>query len=398
VSGSVSATPLSTPHKSVQRVSGVPRDFTATPAPQPFMDRYRIRIITGSRGSRMVDQTTHSPLSLSSKGSANPELAKKIASILHLEPEPVTCARFADGECNIQIENNVRGADVFLIQPTCPPDINTHLVELLLLLQTLQLSSAKRITCVLPYYGYARQDRKTKPRVPISAAAVATMIETMGAHRLLTLELHCGQIQGFFRHIPVDNLYAENEFIEQLMQLKIDPQSIAIVSPDAGGVTRARQMADKIGAAAVVTILKRRVAANQVESMQLVGDVKGFHCFLVDDIIDTAGTIVKAADLLVAAGSLSVYAIATHGIFSGPAMERLNSSKIQEIWVTDSIPQTENQAKCAKLKVISVAPLLAEAIERLHSEKSLSRLFQTAQSATLVHQQDEAEEDVVVEE
>jgi ribose-phosphate pyrophosphokinase len=314
---------------------------------------------------------------------------------LHLEPEPVTCARFADGECNIQIENNVRGADVFLIQPTCPPDINTHLVELLLLLQTLQLSSAKRITCVLPYYGYARQDRKTKPRVPISAAAVATMIETMGAHRLLTLELHCGQIQGFFRHIPVDNLYAENEFIEQLMHLKIDPQSIAIVSPDAGGVTRARQMADKIGAAAVVTILKRRVAANQVESMQLVGDVKGFHCFLVDDIIDTAGTIVKAADLLVAAGSLSVYAIATHGIFSGPAMERLNSSKIQEIWVTDSIPQTENQAKCAKLKVISVAPLLAEAIERLHSEKSLSRLFQTAQSATLVHQQDEAEEDVL---
>jgi ribose-phosphate pyrophosphokinase len=281
-----------------------------------------------------------------------------------------------------------------LIQPTCPPDINSHLVELLLLLQTLQLSSAKRITCVLPYYGYARQDRKTKPRVPISAAAVATMIETMGADRLLTLELHCGQLQGFFRQIPVDNLYAENEFIEKLMQLNINPQNIAIVSPDAGGVTRARRMADKIGAAAVVTILKRRVAANQIESMQLVGDVKDFHCFIVDDIIDTAGTIVKAADLLVAAGSLSVYAIATHGVFSGPAMERLSGSRIQEVWVTDSIPQSDNMAKCSKLKVISVAPLLAEAIARLHEEKSLSRLFETSQSVTTVaaHADDEEEE------
>lgn len=371
-----------TPHKSLARMSNPgapaspgpgPRDLFSPPPAQPHIDRYRIRIITGS---------------------SNPELAKKIASILHLEPEPVTCGRFADGEINIQIENNVRGADVFLIQPTCPPDINSHLVELLLLLQTLQLSSAKRITCVLPYYGYARQDRKTKPRVPISAAAVATMIETMGADRLLTLELHCGQLQGFFRQIPVDNLYAENEFIEKLLLLNINPQNIAIVSPDAGGVTRARRMADKIGAAAVVTILKRRVAANQIESMQLVGDVKDFHCFIVDDIIDTAGTIVKAADLLVAAGSLSVYAIATHGVFSGPAMERLSGSRIQEVWVTDSIPQTANQAKCDKLKVISVAPLLAEAIARLHEEKSLSRLFETSQSVTTVaaHADDEEEE------
>jgi len=313
-------------------------------------------------------------------GTANTNLGKAVAAELGIPLDPVNIGRFADGEINIQVENNIRGSDVYILQSTSPPFVNDAIMELLLLIQTLKLSSAKRITAVIPYYGYARQDRKTKARVPISAAAVAQLIETMGPDRVVTLDLHCAQIQGFFRSIPVDNLFAENEFIEAVRDLRLDPADLAIVSPDAGGVPRARRVADKLMVHNVITILKRRVEANQVESMQIVGDVSKKIAFIVDDIIDTAGTICKAADLLIESGAVKVYGIASHGVFSGNAMSKLMSSKICEIWVTDSIPQEKNVSQCAKLRIIPIGPLVAECIWRLHEEKSLSKLFQDSHS------------------
>jgi len=307
-------------------------------------------------------------------GNANRKLASQIAETLGVELEPCLLETFADGELNICIENNVRGADVFIIQPTCTP-VNNNLMELLLLIHTLKLSSAKRITAVVPYFGYARQDRKTKPRVPISASAVAQLIEKMGPNRVVTVDLHCGQIQGFFHQIPVDNLFAEGEFTNYLKKKNLPLSSTVIVSPDAGGVVRAKRVADKLGASSVVTILKRRAAANQIEQMQIVGDVSGSICVIVDDMIDTAGTLCAAANLLRENGAAKVFACATHGLFSGTAMDRLNASVLEEICVTDSIPQDKNVEKCNRLIVLSLVPLLSKTIVHLHEEKSLTLLF-----------------------
>jgi ribose-phosphate pyrophosphokinase len=307
-------------------------------------------------------------------GNANPKLGKDISEALGVRLCDCEVAKFADGEINMQIKENIRGADVFVIQGTSPP-VNDNLMELLLLLQTIKLSSAKRITAVIPYYGYARQDRKTRPRVPISASAVAQLIEAMGADRVVTVDLHCGQIQGFFHQTPVDNLFAEGEFIDTLRQKYKEPADVVIVSPDAGGVLRARRVADKLHAENVATILKRRGQANVVDSMQIVGSVEGKKCVIVDDIIDTAGTLCKAAELLKENGATDVIACATHGVFSGAAMDRLNASCLTEVYVTDSIPQEHNVAVCEKLRVLSIAPLLARAIRRIHEEKSLSVLF-----------------------
>eukprot|EP01100_Stratorugosa_tubuloviscum_P008590 TRINITY_DN357_c0_g3_i1.p1 TRINITY_DN357_c0_g3~~TRINITY_DN357_c0_g3_i1.p1 ORF type:complete len:324 (+),score=178.83 TRINITY_DN357_c0_g3_i1:84-1055(+) len=319
------------------------------------IDTYRIRLITGN---------------------ANVKLGTDISNYLSIPIEPCEISTFADGEINMHIKNNVRGADVYIIQPTCPPNVNDNLMELLLLIHTLKLSSAKRITAVVPYFAYARQDRKTKPRVPISASAVAQLIEAMGPHRLVTVDLHCGQIQGFFHQTPVDNLFAEREMHDYLTSQNFNPQNLVIVSPDAGGVTRARRAADQIApGVGVVTILKRRTAANQVDAMQIVGEVSGCNCVIVDDIIDTAGTLTKAASLLKEKGAAKVLAFATHGIFSGPALERINESVLDEVCVTDSIPQEQNVTKCPKLRIRSIVPLVAEVVKRLHNEQSLSSLF-----------------------
>eukprot|EP01103_Thecamoeba_quadrilineata_P001477 TRINITY_DN11335_c0_g1_i1.p1 TRINITY_DN11335_c0_g1~~TRINITY_DN11335_c0_g1_i1.p1 ORF type:complete len:350 (-),score=60.48 TRINITY_DN11335_c0_g1_i1:46-1041(-) len=322
--------------------------------------------------TRTRDSPTYNIRILS--GNANRNLAEKIAARLGVQLEPCILETFSDGELNIRIENNVRGADVFIIQPTCP-QVNNNLMELLLLIHTLKLSSAKRITAIVPYFGYARQDRKTKPRVPISASAVAQLIEKMGPNRVVTVDLHCGQIQGFFHQIPVDNLFAEIEFINYLQKKDFPLANTVIVSPDAGGVNRARRVADKLGASSVVTILKRRAAANQIEQMQIVGDVNGSYCIIVDDMIDTAGTLCAAANLLRENGALKVFACATHGIFSGPAIDRLNASVLEEICVTDSIPQEKNVETCSRLIVLSLVPLLSQTILHLHEEKSLTMLF-----------------------
>jgi len=310
-------------------------------------------------------------------GTANKKLGEDIASLLNTRSADAEIGTFADGEINIQIGTNMRGTDAFIIQPTCP-DVNKNLMELLLLTHTLVLASAKRITAVVPYFGYARQDRKTRPRVPISASAVSQLIESMGPDRLITVDLHCGQIQGFFHHIPVDNLLAEKEIVTYLKEKLLTSHSaddIAIVSPDAGGVARAQMVADELRVQSVVTIIKRRAAANQIQSMQIVGSVAGKVCVIVDDIIDTAGTLTKAAELLAEHGALSVYATASHGLFSGPALEKIDKSVLKEVCVTDSVPQEKNVEKCKKLHVISLAPLLARAIQRVHDEKSLSVLF-----------------------
>jgi ribose-phosphate pyrophosphokinase len=307
-------------------------------------------------------------------GNANPKLGRDIAEALGERLSDCEIAKFADGEINMQIKENIRGADVYVIQGTSPP-VNDNLMELLLLLQTIKLSSAKRITAFIPYYGYGRQDRKTRPRVPISASAVAQLIEAMGADRVVTVDLHCGQIQGFFHHTPVDNLFAESEFIDTLRSKYPDPSDVVIVSPDAGGVMRARRMADTLHVENVATILKRRGKANVVDSMQIVGSVAGKRCVIVDDIIDTAGTLCKAAELLKDNGATDVIACATHGVFSDCAMDRLNASCLSAVYVSDSIPQEHNKQRCDRLHVLSIAPLLARAIRRVHDEKSLSVLF-----------------------
>ena len=269
-------------------------------------------------------------------------------------------------------------------------------MELLLLIHTLNLASAKRVTAVVPYFGYARQDRKTKPRVPISASAVSQLIEAMGPHRLVTVDLHCGQIQGFFHHIPVDNLIAEKELVAYLrttLTKRYSVDELAVVSPDAGGVQRAQMVADELHAPAVVTIIKRRAAANQIQSMQIVGNVSGKVCLIVDDIIDTAGTLCKAAGLLKEAGAKEVVAIATHGVFSQGAVDRIEASVLTEVVVTDSIPQEENKKRSKKLHVISLAPLLARAIKRIHEEKSLSVLFTPEHKAISEVLEDEKEQE-----
>lgn len=313
-------------------------------------------------------------------GTSNSALSQDVANSLSIEPCKTDIKRFANGELNIKIVDSVRGDDCFIIQPTAgngTTDLNTAMMELLLLVHTLKLSSAKRITAIVPYFAYSRQDRKSEPRVPISASMVAQLLQAMGVDRVVTLDLHCGQIQGFFRNIPVDNLHMFPEFAAYLVrQPWFDKQRTVVVSPDAGGVERANVLADRIGASHIVTILKRRKEAGKVDSMQTVGDVNGFTCVIVDDMVDTAGTLCKACDLLKEMGALRVIACATHGILTDPACERItNNEALKELVVSDSISQEETKKKCPKLTVLTIAPLLAQAIESLHDETSLTSLF-----------------------
>jgi len=314
-------------------------------------------------------------------GNSNRPLAEAVSRRLNVELTPARVGQFANGEIDIKVLGNVRGDDVFILQPTCASDsvdLNTSVMELLLLIHTLRLASAKRITAVVPHFAYARQDRKTEARVPISASAVAQLLMAMSVDRVIIVDLHCGQIQGFFHNTPVDNLYGYYLFAEYfLIKYGHRAKEFVIVAPDAGAVEKARNLADKLSASHVVTILKRRVEKNKVDSMQIVGDVSGRTCIIVDDMVDTAGTLVKGVGLLADNGATDIFACCTHGIFSDPACERINAcDALKEMIVTDSIPQERNQAKCSKIRVISLAPLLAKAIQSVHEETSLSLLFQ----------------------
>jgi ribose-phosphate pyrophosphokinase len=303
-------------------------------------------------------------------GSANGALAFDVCECLSIEPGQVSVKRFADGEIQLQILENVRGVDAFAIQPTCTP-VEANLFELLLMIDALKRASAGRITAVLPYYGYARQDRKDRPRVPISAKLVASLLETAGADRILAVDLHAAQIQGFF-DIPVDHLFAAPVMIEHF-RAAAQP-NITVVSPDAGGVERARAFAKRLNAPLAI-IDKRREQANVAEVMNIVGDVRGRRCIMVDDLIDTAGTLVKGAEALMGAGAESVSACATHPVLSDKAVERIEDSTLAEVVVTNSIPLQDGARASDKIRVLSIAPLLARAIQSIHEGGSISTLF-----------------------
>jgi len=301
-------------------------------------------------------------------GNANLSLSKEISNYLETPLVDVLLTRFSDGEIRVQINENVRGADVFVIQSLAYPT-NDSIMELLLLLDALKRSSAYRITAVIPYYAYARQDRKDKSRVPISAKLLADLIQTAGAHRVLTVDLHSAQIQGFF-NIPVDNIFALPVIYEYLKAKNIE--DLVIVSPDAGGVERARMLQNRLGGNLAI-IYKKRPAPNVAETLDVIGNVNGKNAVIIDDIIDTAGTIVAAADMLISKGAKSVIAACTHPVFSGPAVERLKNSSIQEVIATNTIPIDGKEFD--KLTVISVAELIGEAIKRINIESSVSSLF-----------------------
>jgi ribose-phosphate pyrophosphokinase len=287
-----------------------------------------------------------------------------------MQPGLISARTFADGELQVQILENVRGVDAFAIQPTCNP-VERNLFELLLMIDAMKRASAGRITAVLPYYGYARQDRKDKPRVPISAKLVASLLERAGADRVLSLDLHAAQIQGFF-DIPVDHLFAAPVMIEHFRAAALP--NITVVSPDAGGVERARAFAKRLNAPLAI-IDKRREQANVAEVMNIIGDVRGRNCIMVDDLIDTAGTLVKGAEALIEAGASGVAACATHAVLSGAAVNRIQESSLSEVVVTNSIPLREDARRCDKIRQLSVAPLLARAIQSIHEGGSISTLF-----------------------
>ncbi|TAJ27602.1 MAG: ribose-phosphate pyrophosphokinase [Nitrospirae bacterium] len=303
-------------------------------------------------------------------GNSNPALAKEIGGHLGIELGAATVSSFSDGEIRVHIEENVRGADVFLIQ-SCSPPVNTSVMELLIMIDALKRSSAYRITAVIPYFGYARQDRKDQPRVPITAKLMADLITTAGADRVLTMDLHAGQIQGFF-NIPVDNLYAAPVLLDYIS--KRGGSNLVVVSPDAGGVERARAFAKRLQAQLAI-IDKRREGPNNAQVMNIIGDVAGRNALLLDDMIDTAGTIVQGAQACADKGATMVWAGCTHPVLSGPALERLQSSCLTEVVVTNTIPLNGKEQRCPKLRVLSVAPLLGEAISRIHEEESVSSLF-----------------------
>jgi ribose-phosphate pyrophosphokinase len=303
-------------------------------------------------------------------GNANPALASEICEFLALPLGNASAKTFADGEIYLQVQENVRGADVFVVQPTSKP-VDRNLMELLLMIDALKRASADRITAVLPYYGYARQDRKDKPRVPISAKLVAKLLERAGADRILALDLHAAQIQGFF-DIPVDHLFAMPVMIDYLRPLQTE--ATIVVSPDAGGVERARAFAKRMTVPLAI-IDKRRDDVNVAEVMHIIGDVEGRECLIVDDLIDTAGTLVNSAAALLKAGAVSVIAVATHAVLSPPAIARIQKSDIKEVVLTNSIPLAEEARACGKIRTLSVAPLLARAIQSIHEETSVSRLF-----------------------
>ncbi len=305
-------------------------------------------------------------------GNSNPALAREVCEHLNVRLGEAEVGHFPDGEVMVEVRENVRGGDCFVLQSICTPP-NENLMELLLLMDALRRASAKRITAVIPYFGYARQDRKVAPRVPISAKLVADLITTAGASRVLTVDLHAGQIQGFF-NIPVDNLYAMPVLIQYLRK-RLEGRRVSVVSPDAGGVERARAFARRLNANLAI-IDKRRPRASEVAEMQLVGEVRDSAALLVDDMIDTAGTITEAAKVVMNAGATEVLACATHPILSDPACERLNKSTLKEVITTNSIPlRAKAQAELGSLKVLSVASLIAEAIRRIHNEESVSSLF-----------------------
>ncbi|MBI5641785.1 MAG: ribose-phosphate pyrophosphokinase [Nitrospirae bacterium] len=304
-------------------------------------------------------------------GTAHRELAKEVASCLNIQLGDATVSTFSDREILVRLNENVRGSDVFVLQPTCMP-VNDNIMELLLIIDALKRASSGRITAVIPYYGYARQDRKVQPRVPISAKMVADLITAVGTNRVLTVDLHAGQIQGFF-NIPVDNLYATPVLLDH-MKNKYDADNLVIVSPDAGGVERARAFAKRLGCS-IAIIDKRREKANECEIMNVIGDVVGRDAILLDDMVDTAGTMVQASQALKENGARKVSAACTHAVLSGAAVERINNSAIEEMIVTNTIPLDSKKETCRKLTVLSIAPILGEAVRRIHEESSISSLF-----------------------
>lgn len=304
-------------------------------------------------------------------GNSNPQLARMICKNLEVRLSSALVKRFSDGEIWIEIGENVRGRDVFVIQSTCSP-ANENIIELLIMIDALKRASAGRITAVIPYYGYARQDRKSAPRTPISAKLIADLLTVAGADRILTVDLHAGQIQGFF-NIPVDNLYALPVLLGYVRENLLD--ELVFVSPDAGGVARTRAYAKRVGKP-IAIIDKRREIPNVSEVMNVVGDVKGKTCIIVDDIVDTAGTITQAADALMNAGAKGVIGLCTHPVLSGRAVEHIANSSLSKLIVTDTIPLKEEAKRCEKIEVLSVAKLLAEAIKRIHEESSISELFE----------------------
>jgi ribose-phosphate pyrophosphokinase len=308
-------------------------------------------------------------------GTANEPLADEVCQFLGMQRGQAQVIRFRDGECYVQIQENVRGADVFVMQPTCRP-VDEHLMELLLMIDALKRASARRITAVMPYFGYARQDRKDKPRSPISSKLVADLLTTAGANRALIVDLHTPQLQGFF-NIPVDHLFASPVLVDHFRKLQLP--NLTVVSPDAGGVERARFFAKKVDAALAI-VDKRRVEMNVAEVMHVIGDVNGRTCLIIDDLIDTAGTLVKTAAALKENGATSVYACASHAVLSGPAVENIRNSVIQQVVVTNTIPlsaeaDSARAEKGGKIAVLSIAGLIGRAIQANHEETSVSKLF-----------------------
>ena len=306
-------------------------------------------------------------------GTANPELAEEVSKILKIDIAPADVGYFSDGELNVQIQENVRGHDTFIIQSTCSPT-NKNVMEIMLIADALKRSSASKITAIVPYFGYARQDRRVRSaRVPISAKVVADMFASVGIDRVLTIDLHSETIQGFF-DMPADNVYATKFMVDDIKDNN-ERDEVVVVSPDVGGVVRARALAKLLDDTDLAIIDKRRAAANQSEVMNIIGDIQGKVCIVPDDIIDTAGTLCNAANALKENGAKSVKAYITHPVLSGPAIERLENSSIDELIVTNSIPLTPDAKKCSKIRVISLANIIAECIKRLSNEESLSEMF-----------------------
>lgn len=303
-------------------------------------------------------------------GRAHPALTQEICDYLNLPSGKVVAYNFSDGETFCQIQENVRGSDIFVVQPTCQP-VNDNLMELLVMLDAFKRSSASRVTAVMPYYGYARQDKKDAPRVPITAKLVADLVSAAGAERILTMDVHAAQISGFF-DIPVDHLYAAPVLLDAIRDLEIS--DLVIVSPDAGGVARARALAKRLHLEMAI-VDKRRVAANEAEVLHVIGDVQSREVLILDDIIDTAGTLAKTVDTLKDKGAKRVFAAGVHGVLSGPALERIKKAPVESVLITNTTPVEDKVAKCSKLQQLTVAALLGEAIRRIHDNSSVTSLF-----------------------
>jgi ribose-phosphate pyrophosphokinase len=305
-------------------------------------------------------------------GNSNFDLASRVAQHLGTNITPALVKKFSDGETFVRIEDNIRGADCFIIQSTCAP-ANENLMELLVMIDALKRASARRITAVMPYYGYARQDRKDTPRTPITARLVADLLQAAGAHRVFALDLHAAQIQGFF-NIPFDHLFAAPVLVKRLKELISEPSQAVLVSPDAGGVERARAYAKRLDCAIAIAD-KRREGPGKIAEVNIIGDVKGREAVLLDDIVDTAGTLAEVSRVLMEAGAKKVWAVATHGVLSGPAADRIQKSPLERLIVTDTVPIGDKATLCPKIEVLTVSELLGEAIQRIHRQDSVSSLF-----------------------